>query len=196
MGVQLMMMMLVTLTYKDRSTQQEIYVNEGLTRNLLGLPAITELQIIARLDAVSDVRSTIMESYPKLFTGLGNFGNPHEINLKKDAVPFALNTPRRIPLALRDQVKAELQRMENLGVISPVVKKQPTKKREARKRKITPGGDRSRGGKRPQFQQPRPAASRRNADAFSDASCDQTSSATCYPQTARSMFLMWSNGTY
>ena len=120
MGVQLMMMMLVTLTYKDRSTQQEIYVNEGLTRNLLGLPAITELQIIARLDAVSDVRSTIMESYPKLFTGLGNFGNPHEINLKKDAVPFALNTPRRIPLALRDQVKAELQRMENLGVISPV----------------------------------------------------------------------------
>ena len=93
---------------------------EGLTRNLLGLPAITELQIIARLDAVSDVRSTIMESYPKLFTGLGNFGNPYEINLKKDAVPFALNTPRRIPLALRDQVKAELQRMENLGVISPV----------------------------------------------------------------------------
>ena len=108
-------LMLVTLTYKDRSTQQEIYVNEGLTRNLLVLPAITELQIIARLDAVSDVRSTIMESYPKLFTGLGNFGNPHEINLKKDAVPFALNTPRRIPLALRDQVKAELQRMENLA---------------------------------------------------------------------------------
>ena len=29
-------------------------------------------------------------------------------------------------------------------------------KKEARKRKITPGGDRSRGGKRPQFQQPRP----------------------------------------
>ena len=43
------------------------------------------------LDAVSDVRSTIMESYPKFFTGLG-FGNPHEINLKKDAVPFALST--------------------------------------------------------------------------------------------------------
>ena len=88
--------------------QQEIYVNEGLTRNLLWT---------SRYHRVADHSSSRrcirrpehdgMESYPKLFTGLGNFGNPHEINLKKDAfVPFALNTPRRIPLALRDQVKA------------------------------------------------------------------------------------------
>ena len=40
--------------------------------------------------------------------------------MKDDANPYCLYTPRRIPFALRKQVKEELQRMESLGVISPV----------------------------------------------------------------------------
>jgi len=46
------------------------------------------------------------------------------VNLKPNAQPYALCTPRYIPLALRQKVQMELQHMEALGVISHV--KEPT----------------------------------------------------------------------
>ena len=56
-----------------------------------------------------------------LFTGLGTLkGEPYEIRLKPEAQPFALYTPRNVPLPLRQKVKEELSRMQSLGVISPV----------------------------------------------------------------------------
>ena len=60
--------------------------------------------------------------FPKLFKGLGNLGEKYRIELKSEAKPYALTTPRRIPLPLRSKVQAELKRMETLGVISEVDK--------------------------------------------------------------------------
>ena len=40
--------------------------------------------------------------------------------LYPDAKPFALFVPRRVPLPLMDKIKAELTRMEKLGVISRI----------------------------------------------------------------------------
>ena len=42
------------------------------------------------------------------------------IKLRPDAKPFCLFTPRNVPLPLREKVHKEIQRMEKLGVISPV----------------------------------------------------------------------------
>lgn len=39
---------------KDRSTTQPIYVVSNLKNNLLGLPALTDLQIVSQIDAVED----------------------------------------------------------------------------------------------------------------------------------------------
>ena len=44
--------------------------------------------------------------------------------LNSNATPFALSTPRQIPLALMNQVKAELTRMENQQIISKVKNQQ------------------------------------------------------------------------
>ena len=65
--------------------------------------AVTALQILKRVGAVGVQPE---EEFPQLF--------------KDGATPFALNTPRRVPVPLMKSVKSELERMEKLGVISPV----------------------------------------------------------------------------
>ena len=66
----------------------------------------------------------VKQQFPKLFSGLGRMEGEYRIELKADAKPFALSTPRRVPLPLLPKVKRELTRMEELGVISRV--EQPT----------------------------------------------------------------------
>ena len=54
---------------------------------------------------------------PKLFGGLGRMsGGDYSIQLREDAAPFALSTPRGVSNPLMDIVKRELQRMEDLQV--------------------------------------------------------------------------------
>jgi hypothetical protein len=45
---------------------------------------------------------------------------PHRIQLKPDAQPYAVYTPRRIPIPLMQKVKGEIDRLLKLGVIEPV----------------------------------------------------------------------------
>ena len=107
-----------TIHIGNRVSEQTIYVIQGLQKPLLGQPAITALQILKRVGAVKGVRPE--EQFPQLFTGLGKLNDEYTIRLKEGAHPFALNTPRRVPVPLMESVKSELERMEKLGVISPV----------------------------------------------------------------------------
>ena len=88
---------------------------------MLRFPAIKALKLVSHVQSVD---YNIISQYPSLFTGLGTFANEYKINLKPNAQPFALSTPRNIPLPLRPKVQEELVRMENLGVISRV--REPT----------------------------------------------------------------------
>lgn len=112
------------LMIKKRTTEQLIYVVEGLAKPLLGLPAIEALGLIKRLHTVEAQQEDVKAQYPKVFSGLGKLKEPYKIELEPDAVPYALSSPRRVPLPLRDTVRAELDRMEKMGVISKVT--QPT----------------------------------------------------------------------
>ena len=58
--------------------------------------------------------------FPSVFQGLGRLKDKYAIKLRSDAKPFALTAPRRIALLLLPKVKEELQRMEDLNVISKV----------------------------------------------------------------------------
>ena len=60
-----------------------------------------------------------------MFTGLGNFVEPYDIQLKDSAKPRVLFTLRNVAIPFRDKVKKELGRMESLGVISKVTEPTP-----------------------------------------------------------------------
>ncbi|XP_065189581.1 uncharacterized protein LOC135820198 [Sycon ciliatum] len=63
----------------------------------------------------------IRQEFPSLFSGLGSLNEPYNIELSPDAKPSCLYAARNIALPLRSKVATELQRMEQLGVIRPVV---------------------------------------------------------------------------
>ena len=102
-----------------------MYVVKDLKTNLLGLPAITALNLVARVQSISRSKESVMKRYPKLFTGLGTLGNEYKISLKPDAKPYALYTARRVPISMRKEVEKELNRMESLGVISRIDEPSP-----------------------------------------------------------------------
>ena len=110
----------VQLTYEGRTCKQPIYIIEGLKNNLLGLPAITALQLLTKVESIQP--GNVQKSFPELFQGLGTLKGDYQIQLKPDAKPYALYTARNVPIPLRTKVKQELARMKKLGVISKVDK--------------------------------------------------------------------------
>ena len=102
-----------TLSLHDRSAREEIYVVSGLSKALLGRPAIKQLNLVRRLAAVEEGK-TPKEQFPSLFQGLGKLEQPYKIELQDDATPFALATPRRVAIPLMKPVKQELDRMEGM----------------------------------------------------------------------------------
>ena len=65
----------------------------------------------------------LLKGYDKLFTGLGCLPGEHTIEIDPSYTPV-VHSPRRVPVALKEQIKEELQRMENAGVV--VKQKEPT----------------------------------------------------------------------
>jgi hypothetical protein len=91
------------LESQDTFSVQDIYVVKGLTKPLLGRPAIQALGIISNVNLSSvdvDLVTEKNESYyraryPKVFKGLGKPNWTYTIALYSDAKPFALSVPRR-----------------------------------------------------------------------------------------------------
>ena len=103
----------------DKTTEQEIFVVNGAHNALLGRPAIETLAIVQQVDAVE--ATNLNAKFPGLFTGLGKLRGPdYVIKLKPEAKPFALSTPRRVPVPFLTKVKEELSRMEQMQIISKV----------------------------------------------------------------------------
>ena len=107
------------LCHRKASVRQQVFVVQGLKSDLLGLPAITALNLAVQVDATT--RDTeLKQKFQAVFHGLGNLGEAYEIKSKPDAKPRALFAPRRVSLPLRNKVLEELNRMESIGVISKV----------------------------------------------------------------------------
>ena len=107
-----------TLTYQTKTIQQDIFVLKDLHQALIGLPAIEALTLVTRVDSITALPDQIIARYPTLFQGLGSMSGEYVIRVNEDAKPYAISTPRRVALPLLPKVKAELNRMEQAGVIS------------------------------------------------------------------------------
>ena len=107
------------LSYKNTESLEDIFVIQGLQMPLVGRPAMSSLNLVARITLIQTDRDTIVNKYPQLLP-LGQMTGEYRIKLQPHTTPFALTTPRRIAIPLRPRVKEELERMEKLGVIAKV----------------------------------------------------------------------------
>ncbi|XP_046396811.1 uncharacterized protein K02A2.6-like [Ischnura elegans] len=106
------------LRWKDRVYEDEIFVVNGVEDALLGRPAISSLGILTWLREITTGHPE--ENYQELFRGLGRMPKPYVIRIKDEAVPYAVSTPRRVPLPLRDKVEKEIEKMVGEGIITAV----------------------------------------------------------------------------
>ena len=104
-----------TLKHQELTSKQSIFIVKGLKSNLLGLPAITALQLLHRIDAAHMGELDIRRRYSELFKGLGNIGEAYTIKQKENAVPHCLFTPRNVPIPLWNKVQEELRWMKAAG---------------------------------------------------------------------------------
>ena len=81
------------LTVKNLSRQETIFIVRGLKNNLLGLPALTALKLVQRVESTYSSLADVKKEFPQVFSGLGNFGEPYTIKLKEDANPMPCTHP-------------------------------------------------------------------------------------------------------
>lgn len=89
---------------------------------LLSANACTEMgyievcESISTLNTAKDEAKKIVEEFSNIFDGLGQFEGEISLEVKEDAIPV-IQKPRRIAVALNDELKQQLDEMEKLGVI-------------------------------------------------------------------------------
>ena len=106
------------MTIGDHVSTEEIFVVDGLTQPLLGWPAIKSLSILKIIQGLTE--NKFVKAYPTVFTGIGTMKCEYDIQLKENAKPFCLASPRRVALPLQNAVNDEIERMVDAGVVSPV----------------------------------------------------------------------------
>ena len=105
-----------TISSGDLTVEEEIFVVRRLSKPLLGRPAIESLDLLHRVNTIES-KDKLKKQFYKLFNGLGKLEGEYRIQLGADSKPFALATPRRVVIPMLPKVKAELERMERLGVV-------------------------------------------------------------------------------
>ena len=105
-----------TLRYGDKSVVEQVYVIRGQKTNLLSKHACEGLGML--LCTVSSVKAE--GACNKLYQGLGSVNREYEICLKENAVSSEIFVPRLVAMPLRAKTKAELRRMQELGVIEQI----------------------------------------------------------------------------
>ena len=105
------------LAVNQKCIENEVHVVKDLERSLLSQQVSQSLNLINKIDALScqEYKSKMVNQYPDLFKGLGELPGEYEIKLIENPNPFALTTPRKVPLPLLSKTKLEIERMLGRG---------------------------------------------------------------------------------
>jgi hypothetical protein len=113
--------------HKEQTYDLTFYIVNLDSKPILGAKSCEKLGLVARVNQVekqsTDIPSDTQEKYSSVFEGLGCIPGQYSIKIDPDVAPV-IHAPRQIPVALRDKVKLELDRMEAEGVI--IRQDQPT----------------------------------------------------------------------
>ena len=96
-----------------KTVSTEIFVANDVRTPQFGRNTTETLGLIHRVEAISTIPIDIRTQYPSLFTGLGcmSESESYEVRIKHSATPYAITSPRRVPLPLLPKVKDELERL-------------------------------------------------------------------------------------
>ena len=115
----------------NRSCSKEFVIVKGNYRSLLGLRASQQMKLLtvnkqnilavesSTCAAGSLTKSTVTTDYQDLFTGEGKLAGELHLEVDKTARPVQLPT-RRVPVALKDKLKHELDRLTSMQIITKV----------------------------------------------------------------------------
>jgi len=103
-----------------RSLDTNVYIIAGSSKNLLGLPDIRGLNLLATINSLCSSKFDPFRVFPEVFQGLGTLPYVFTTNVKRGIVPKCLYTPRTIAAGLKEKVKLEIDNMLKNKMIEPV----------------------------------------------------------------------------
>ena len=86
---------------------------------IIGLNTCEKLPLIKRCFLINGMDLQLSDKYESLFDDIGCLQGKYKIKIDPNVAPV-IHPPRRVPFALKPMLKAELQRMVEMGVISKV----------------------------------------------------------------------------
>ncbi|UYV66076.1 K02A2.6-like, partial [Cordylochernes scorpioides] len=116
-------MFISTLRNGNYEIKEKFYVIRRLSELLLSRRACELLNLARRIEVVARRINPIKE-FPEVFEGLGQIGNPYEIKLKPGAKPYAVHTPRRVPIPLMEKLKTRLEELEKDDILTKIFEAQ------------------------------------------------------------------------
>ncbi|XP_056017509.1 uncharacterized protein K02A2.6-like [Ostrea edulis] len=104
---------------RGRKYDLPFFIVDTNARAILGKNACTEIGSIVRVHCVKNesTKENVLKAYDDVFKGLGELPGKHHIKIDETITPV-IHPPRKVPAALQDKVRTELDRMETLGVIT------------------------------------------------------------------------------
>ena len=113
---------MVKVQHKSKNYFIAFLVTPGNHQPLLGLQACEKMNLIKRVLNITKTPLEV-EDFADVFTGLGCLPGTHHITTSEDAIPVQ-HACRKVPFPLQGKLKEELDKMEQMQVITKI--DQPT----------------------------------------------------------------------
>ena len=112
----------LTCRHREKTVMQGFDIVYTAAPPVLGMRACLDLNLVKLIhlvDAQPPTHTSILQEFSDVFEGIGLFPGECSFHLKPSATPVVC-PPRRIPFALRDRLKDELDVMEKMDIIQKV----------------------------------------------------------------------------